>query len=186
MRIFCFGDSNTYGFDPRGYIGGRYPRSARWPDLLGEAAGVPVMADGENGRAIPCTQVELAFAARAFARLSPGDLPLVMLGTNDLLTDASAETACARMESFLRRIPCRPALIAPPLGPGEWTTPAMLTENARLAGGYRALAAQLGLPFVSACAWPLPLSFDGVHLTEAGHRALAAGLHAALADLHLL
>ena len=24
MKILCFGDSNTYGYDPRGYFGGRY------------------------------------------------------------------------------------------------------------------------------------------------------------------
>ena len=24
MKVICFGDSNTYGYDPRGYLGGRY------------------------------------------------------------------------------------------------------------------------------------------------------------------
>lgn len=24
MNVICFGDSNTYGYDPRSYLGGRY------------------------------------------------------------------------------------------------------------------------------------------------------------------
>ena len=31
-RVLCFGDSNTYGYDPRSFFGGRYP--GRWTDLL--------------------------------------------------------------------------------------------------------------------------------------------------------
>ena len=38
-RIFCFGDSNTYGYDPREPLGGRYPADARWPELLSAATG---------------------------------------------------------------------------------------------------------------------------------------------------
>ncbi len=32
MNIICFGDSNTYGYDPRSYLGGRYDADNRWPD----------------------------------------------------------------------------------------------------------------------------------------------------------
>lgn len=48
-RILCFGDSNSYGYDPRSYLGGRYPASVRWTALL-EAAGWMVINEGENGR----------------------------------------------------------------------------------------------------------------------------------------
>ena len=34
MDIICFGDSNTYGYDPRGYFGGRYDADCRWVDIL--------------------------------------------------------------------------------------------------------------------------------------------------------
>ena len=34
MNIICFGDSNTYGYDPRGYFGGRYDADSRWVDIL--------------------------------------------------------------------------------------------------------------------------------------------------------
>ena len=34
MNVICFGDSNTYGYDPRGYFGGRYDADCRWVDIL--------------------------------------------------------------------------------------------------------------------------------------------------------
>ncbi len=187
MRIFCFGDSNTFGFDPRSYIGSRYPKTARWPDLLAEATGIPVDADGENGREIPRREIELACAASAFIRLKPDDLPIVMLGTNDILTGASADTTGKRMEAFLDRIPCRrPVIVAPAMTAGQWTTPGMIEENAKLAGVYRALAERRGLPFADASGWDIPLCFDGVHFTEAGHRVFCEKLLAALRALQLL
>lgn len=33
MNVICFGDSNTYGYDPRGYFGGRYDAGSRWVDM---------------------------------------------------------------------------------------------------------------------------------------------------------
>ena len=30
MNVICFGDSNTYGYDPRSYFGGRYDADNRW------------------------------------------------------------------------------------------------------------------------------------------------------------
>ncbi len=43
MRILCFGDSNTYGYDPRGYFGGRYDAGDRWVDLLAEKLNIPLV-----------------------------------------------------------------------------------------------------------------------------------------------
>ena len=39
MRVLCFGDSNTYGYDPRSYLGGRYDAGSRWMDLLAQRLG---------------------------------------------------------------------------------------------------------------------------------------------------
>ena len=38
-RLLCYGDSNTYGYDPRSYLGGRYPQSVRWTALLRDMGG---------------------------------------------------------------------------------------------------------------------------------------------------
>lgn len=33
-EILCYGDSNTYGYDPREPLGGRYPTAVRWTGRL--------------------------------------------------------------------------------------------------------------------------------------------------------
>ena len=53
MKILCFGDSNTYGYDPRDFFASRYPAQDRWVDLLGNNLGCIVVNAGENGREIP-------------------------------------------------------------------------------------------------------------------------------------
>ena len=52
LRIVCFGDSNTYGYDPRGYFGDRYDVEDRWTDLLSKQTGYEVINAGANGREI--------------------------------------------------------------------------------------------------------------------------------------
>lgn len=91
MRILCFGDSNTYGYDPRGYFGGRYDAEDRWVDLLAQQTGHKVINAGANGREIPRNP----YALRLLAEHAPVDNFLVMLGTNDLLQGATAEIAAA-------------------------------------------------------------------------------------------
>ena len=39
MRVCCFGDSNTYGYDPRSFLGGRYAAENRWVDILQSKTG---------------------------------------------------------------------------------------------------------------------------------------------------
>ena len=53
MRVLCFGDSNTYGYDPRGFFGDRYDAEDRWVDLLAKQTGWDVINLGANGREIP-------------------------------------------------------------------------------------------------------------------------------------
>ena len=55
MKVLCFGDSNTYGYDPRSYFGGRYAADSRWVDLLARKTGWKVENLGEPGREIPQT-----------------------------------------------------------------------------------------------------------------------------------
>ena len=34
MKIICYGDSNTYGFDPRIGTSGRHDKNDRWTGIL--------------------------------------------------------------------------------------------------------------------------------------------------------
>lgn len=65
MKAICFGDSNTYGYDPRGYFGGRYDADSRWVDILAAETDWTGYNMGQNGREIPS-------AAPAFPADHPG------------------------------------------------------------------------------------------------------------------
>lgn len=91
MNVICFGDSNTYGYDPRGYFGGRYDADSRWVDILAAETGWIVHNMGQNGREIP------GGAAPAFP--ADTDLLIVMLGTNDLLQGKSPDQAARKAEA---------------------------------------------------------------------------------------
>lgn len=115
MKVICFGDSNTYGYDPRGYFGGRYEGGSRWVDILSAETGWTVCNMGQNGRKI--LSVVPAFP-------DDTDLLIVMLGTNDLIQGRSPEQTAERLERFLAAVLLERSkilLIAPPpMALGEW------------------------------------------------------------------
>ena len=177
MRILCFGDSNTYGYDPRGCFDDRYSAEDRWPDLLAKQTRWEVINAGTNGREIPRNPYSL----RVLAEHAPVDIFLVMLGTNDLLQGASANETTARMEGFLNPLLpyCKQILLVapPPMKRGAWVpTDELVAESIHLAEEYSFLAEKLNIPFVNTLHWNIELTFDGVHFTEAGHHAFAEKL----------
>ena len=184
MNIICFGDSNTYGYDPRSYLGGRYDADNRWVDILAAETGWAVRNLGENGRGIP---------AKAPDFPTDTDLLIVMLGTNDLrFTDAwgAAEGAAAlvkkvrlynHMEESTHIFPGKPRilLIAPILAHadldnrdviGRWRSYPQKSRG--FAAAYAAVAAELGVDFLNAAAYADPSAVDGIHMEASGHAAL--------------
>lgn len=172
MNVICFGDSNTYGYDPRGYFGGRYDADSRWVDILAAESGWTVYNMGQNGREIPP-------AAPTF----PADtnLLIVMLGTNDLLQGRSPDQAAESLNRFLSGISLDRSNILviapPPVKRGAWVPDQQLIDDSHtFARLCQTLAEQLGIRFADAGKWDVPLAYDGVHFTEQGHKAFAAGL----------
>jgi len=191
MRVLCFGDSNTYGYDPRSCFGGRYDAGSRWVDLLAQASGWEVQNAGENGREIPRREGDLLRFQRLLSDAQPVDLLLVMLGSNDLLQGVEAVQVAARMEGFLKQVsllPDRILLIAPPpMKWGMWVTEDRLPEDSlRLIAAYRELSQRLGTRFVDTEHWEIDLTFDGVHFSEQGHKIFAERLHAMLKEEKIL
>ena len=72
MKLWCFGDSNTYGYDPCGFFGGRY--AAPWPALLAEKTGFQVINDEKNGRMIPEREHEFLRFRRDAERYNADEL----------------------------------------------------------------------------------------------------------------
>lgn len=174
MRILCFGDSNTYGYDPRSVFGERYAATDRWPEILAAKTRWEIINEGCNGRQIPRS----AYPLRLLRAQEGMELFLVMLGTNDLLQGASAREAARQMEHFLHlMLPQCPHILLvapPPMTRGAWVPTDELAEESRLlAAEYETLAGKLGIPFVDTREWEIELCFDGVHFTEAGNRRFA-------------
>ena len=180
MRILCFGDSNTYGYDPRSYIGGRYDAENRWVEILAQRTGWEVVNAGLCGRRIPQRPHARKRVNGLLSEHNP-DIFLIMLGTNDLLQGASAAEVGSRMEAFLMQIlpACQNSLLlAPPaLKRGAWVEDdRLVTESALLAEEYERLAARLGISFANTARWDITLAFDGVHFSEEGHQVFAEHL----------
>ena len=178
-RIVCFGDSNTYGYDPRSYFGSQYPPDIRWTGLL-QSSGWEVVNCGQNGRLIP-QEMEFPHLDALFRRLQPYDFVAVMLGSNNILGGDSAAQAAERMGKFLRCLEnctggAKGILIAPPpMKFGDWVqTQERIDESIRLAEAYQALAQKHHLAFGDAGKWNIELAFDGVHFSAEGHAAFAA------------
>jgi lysophospholipase L1-like esterase len=94
--ILCFGDSNTWGYDPIASSDSPFPKRHPWPkrwtgvcsEILGE--GFRVIEEGQNGRTtvhedplMPNTNGQV-YLPSCLESHKPIDLVVVMLGTNDL------------------------------------------------------------------------------------------------------
>ena len=175
-RILCLGDSNTFGYDPRSWFGDRYPADVRWAGRL-NTPDREIINCGQNGMCIP-REREFAVIRALVRSKRPVDIITVMLGDNDFLTAASAETVTARMRTFLSSLVEasegeRILLIAPPpLKPGEWVqSERVIGETYRLGALYRALAEELGVEFADAAdrAWSSPMTASTSPKTATPH-----------------
>lgn len=172
MKVICYGDSNTFGYNPCARCGEMYDR--RWTDILAEKTGWQIINEGVNGREVPREPVVISKEI---------DLCLVMLGTNDLLQLDTPDAAAERMEVFLSGVEHQKlVLIAPPpMIPGEWVQDDELIEDShRLVQLYKELSERLNIRFCNAGDWHVPLAYDGVHFTMEGQEIFAEALYHAL------
>ena len=181
MKILCIGDSNTYGYDPRSYIGSRYPEGIPWTDRLN---GFEVINCGTNGMTVPRGQSRYV----GLIRLNDPDLVTIMLGTNDVYSGLSAGQIAGRMESFLDTIidAGKPVLlISPPiLQFGEWVMDdEIIEESQELGQAYREVAERKSCLFADAGEWEIEMTFDGVHFSPEGHAIFAQKMNEILGQV---
>ncbi|MEN6297219.1 MAG: SGNH/GDSL hydrolase family protein [Rectinema sp.] len=89
IRILCYGDSNTWGYNPEN--GFRYPPESRWPAVMkdGFPEGWTVIEEGLPGRTtvfddpIADFRKGAGFLSVLLETHLPLDLVILMLGTND-------------------------------------------------------------------------------------------------------
>ncbi len=188
--IVCYGDSNTYGYDPCVPGGGRYEKENRWPDLIEKKTGIPVKNCGICGRKIPRyeSQIQCVREQIEVWSLEAEEISVwFMLGTNDFLENEriTARDAALRMEKLLEGIAEQTEekkisllLISPvPIKQGAWVENQKICEETEKFALYnRKLSEKFGTDFADAGEWKIPLAYDGVHFTEEGHRIFAENI----------
>lgn len=205
--IVCFGDSNTWGYDPVSQQ--RFPRDVRWTGILRNSLGEGylVVEEGLNGRTtvwddpiegykngrtylVPCLETHRPF-----------DVLVIMLGTNDLKGRFSlsaldiANGAGVLVQEALRSDagidgqPPKVLLIAPPPTAslkgtlfGEMFVGAE-QKSSGLAVHYLRVAEQMGCAFLNAGDVIVSSPLDGIHFEAGEHRKLGEAIAAKVREL---
>jgi len=210
--VLCFGDSLTWGFDPRGGAAfRRYGHAERWTrrlqDTLG--AGYHVVEAGLNGRTtvfddpVLGGMSGLADLTNTLKSHMPVDLLIVMLGSNDVKprfgVNADEIARClGRVLDLAVKSGCGPegkapkvlAMIPPPIGDvaGKWLEPIYggdwsRTQSRRLRETYPPVAEQFGAACFDASAVVGDCTVDGVHFDPDMLEAFAVALAGRVREL---
>ena len=190
MKIICYGDSNTYGYDPHGYPELRFSQEIRWVDHIAQQLAEQieeVVNLGQNGREVPDNQWERAQDVAVYiAEISnPEDIITVMLGGNDLLLgNLSAEETTAKMKVLLEymkdKLEGRKILLAAPIvmQHGYWVPEDHYIEESKiLVKLYEKLAQDLDIDFVDPNQWGIGVAEDGVHFTAEGSKVFGQNIY---------
>jgi lysophospholipase L1-like esterase len=194
--IVCFGDSNTWGYDPE--TQDRFDRDTRWTGVLRQSLGADysIVEEGLNGRTtvwddpiegykngqkylIPCIETHRPF-----------DLITIMLGNNDLkkrfslsafdiaagagvLVDIAMKSAAGPARSAPKVL----LICAPPVAPVAVTRFAEMFEGAeekskRLAGHYQRVAEEKGCYYLDAGQHIVSSPIDAIHFERSEHQKL--------------
>jgi lysophospholipase L1-like esterase len=199
-RILCYGDSNTWGYDP--VSGDRYEREIRWTGVLraalenieGGGPGYEIIEEGLNGRTtvwedpiegykngysylIPCLETH-----------RPLDLVILMLGTNDLkkrfdvpafdiAEGAGVLVGVVQKSAAGHNGSDPPVLLMAPPPVAKLTAFAEMFEGAeqksrRLGEHYRRMAQQSSCAFLDTASVIHSSDVDGIHFDISEHRKL--------------
>jgi lysophospholipase L1-like esterase len=192
--VLCYGDSNTWGYDPS--TQGRYPRQVRWPGVLRRelGEGYLVIEEGLNGRTtvwddpiegykngrsylIPCLETH-----------KPIDLVVILLGTNDLKMRFSVSAfdianGAGVLVDVVQKSAAGPGdrapqvlLLAPPpvsrLSDFAEMFEGAAPKSRRFAAHYRRVAEERGCAVLDTSEWIVSSDLDGIHLEESEHAKL--------------
>ncbi|MCR5800149.1 MAG: SGNH/GDSL hydrolase family protein [Lachnospiraceae bacterium] len=200
--VLCYGDSNTYGYDPSN--GFRYPEDIRWTGRLQKLLGVDhrVIEEGCNGRTTVFDDPfegwknGLSYLRPCLNSHKPVDIVVLMLGSNDLKETFHASAAriadgagtlvkeiqdfTSEKQGFVPQI----ILVSPPeIGEGIAGSPfyGAFYENAiqrsrEFPKEYKRVADEYGCIFFNAAEYIKPSAEDSLHLTPEAHAVLAEKL----------
>lgn len=210
--VLCFGDSLTWGFDPRGgerFV--RYGFTERWTRRLQGELGPSyyLIEDGLNGRTtvfddpVLGGMSGLAQLPTALKAHMPLDLVVILLGSNDAKTrfgvNGDEIARClGRLLDVVAKSNCGPGgkapqtlvLVPPTMGDvsGSWLEPLFDPVHSgaaleRLRESYPTIAAAFGAHWFDLNPVVGPRTFDGMHFDPESLQPLAAALAEAIRGL---
>ena len=189
-KLILFGDSNTYGYDPRGFLGGRYPEDVRWTTHVKEALkdSYEIVEEGMNGRMLP--ELGYGLFTTVIQGLSREDVFVMMLGTNDILltNHPNVDDTLQRLDSILSYVSknCMATfiLIAPPyISALDQEMQLYHDCNVEMNEGYMKLAKAHNIKAIDAGSWNIEMGYDGVHFSIEGHKKFSEFLLKSLAEI---
>jgi lysophospholipase L1-like esterase len=196
--ILCYGDSNTWGYNPRG---GRYDHTIRWPMVMASllSGGFWVVEEGLNGRTT-CLEDNIEGDRNGLRQLipilrshRPLDLVIVMLGTNDMKHRFNPSPYEVSHGAQL----VAKAVLASGTGPGDGAPKVLmvcpppladapvfrqvlaadaLAISRKIAPYYRACAKECGAAFFDAGAVVSSSALDGLHWEAEEHKKFASAM----------
>ena len=198
-NVLCFGDSNTWGYDP--VTKGRYPWGIRWTSKLQEKLidkDIHILEQGLCGRT---TIFEDEYRPNRngvntlkeiFNDSTDIDSVVIMLGTNDCKTYyGNTEREIAKgvndcLDIVLKYVAPEKVLLISPIELGEevWKDefdPEFNEESVivsrRLKNAYEEVARDREVNFLAASEYALPSIFDQEHMDVTGHSNLANAIY---------
>lgn len=200
--VLCYGDSNTYGFNPLNGL--RYPEDVRWTGRLQRLLGEEyrVIEEGCNGRTTVFDDPEegwkngVDYLRPCLNSHKPVDIVIMMLGSNDLkeMFHASAEEIAAgagelvdviqQFTELKQGFQPEIILISPPkIGKGMAWSPFSrsfkadsITRSEKFSYCYRQVAREKNCIFFDAAEYIESSEADSLHLMPEAHKVLAEKL----------
>lgn len=204
-RVLCYGDSNTWGYDP--VTKDRFDNDTRWTGVLGTVLGsdYEIIEEGLNGRTtvwedpIEGYKNGQAYLIPCLETHRPLDLVIILLGTNDLKKRFSlsaydiAEGArvlvsvVQRSQAGVQGRAPQVLLLAPP-ATAKLTEFAEMFEGAegksqRFSMHYGRVAHEMNCAYLDTSGIIASSLLDGIHLEASEHRKLGQAVGVKVKEL---
>ena len=206
--LLCYGDSNTFGYDPSN--GMRYPKEKRWTTLLAEKLkdDYDIVPEGLNGRTTDSdwenddVKNGIRHLETILRSHRPLDVVVFMLGSNDCKDELGkdADRIAEGMEKLILKtktilkekqgyvpviIVVSPPLIREEVADGPFAfefSQRSVVVCKGLSSAYRELCLKHGCIFADAAGADVAVP-DGLHLSSKGHEDFADILYRTISSL---
>jgi lysophospholipase L1-like esterase len=190
IRILCYGDSNTWGDDPRTGAP-RYAANVRWPGVLQDKLGqnFEIIEEGLCGRTTVLDDPKESdrngktYLEPCLKTHQPIDIVILMLGTNDLKErfNLSAEDISKNIEQLIliikkytkKIILLSPALVNENIENSMEGMKGAEGKSRQFAKYYQIVAEKHGCEFINIAEYVNPSPIDGCHLSAESHSQIA-------------